>query len=678
MFWKTYKPIESEPQAVSIIEGSAGEPGRPKQFSILGYTGGILATGNYPNGIVIDLAGLDSTRRIVANLDHDKKQRVGHVTAIANDGKFLKLDGVLSAATPARTEVVASAQDGFEWQASVEAVPTKVENVKAGASVQVNGQAFVGPIEIARKSTLTGIAFVSMGADQGTSVHVAASATTETEPLTFAIWCELQSIEAESMTDKQKAFAQSSFKSQRNGEIEANFDFDSLQERYDQHLEQIDKAIADHPHIPFDKLEAIKAEAITALQNLRAHACEHEHTTTRFSVDLIPIAAELRLKLIRAERPTGPAIHASFKDNVMDQKVIEASLLHRVGRDELAVKIYGAQAVEMASKARITSLVDLSKTLLQASGQNVPHEGNRAIITAAVSYTNLSNILSNVTGRTLVQAYQETTANWRLLAAIKPAADFKPQKGIRPSSIENLEELGADGQIKHGKLKEEGNYAWDIDTFAKMIGVTRKDMVNDDLSFFDTLSPAFGTAAGRTLNDLFWRTWMIGAGSFWHASNNNYLTTGTALSIANLGKGVQAMRKQVDSKGNPVEMAPNTLCVPPELESTAGPIIRSAQIVGGSTAAPEANPMYGIVRNLVVEPRLSNTNYTNNSTAAWYLGAQTTAEAIIVGFLDGNQNPIVEMEKAAFDTLGMQMRVVFDFGVALADPKAAFKATGAA
>ncbi len=661
MFWNNHKPIIAESVPVTI-EAVAGEPNGPKKFSIIGYTGGILATSVYPNGIVIDLAGMDSRRKIVANLDHNKTQRVGHVTATMNDGKTLKLDGVLSASTPARNEVIASAQDGFEWEASVEATPTKIEHIKAGASVDVNGQTFQGPIQVARKSTLHGIAFVSMGADSNTSVSVAASAP---QPeLTKDGWLDLHGIEAESMNDAQKAFLERSFKSQSKGEIEASFDIASIQGLYETHVEKIQAAIAKVGNgISSDKLKAIHSEAIGAIQNLRATACEHEYTATRFGVDAIPLLAQVQVNLIRAERPSSPSIHASTRDFQMDQKVLEASFFIRTGREEQALALYGEQTVEAARLCGIGSLRDVERAIQSRGDIN------------AASTMSLPNILSNVTGKVLLLAYQATTTNWRTIASIRSAADFKPQKAIRPSAVDALTELGPDSSITHTKISEENIFPWNISTFAKMLIVTRKDIVNDDLSFFDTLAPALGTAAGRSLNNLFWKTF-LNHGSYFTTGNKNLQGATSALSISTLASAISLMRKQVDKAGNTIEMSPFALIVPPELEATAKAILNSALIVG--TSGPSGNPMMNIVPNLVVEPRLSNTTFTGNSAVSWYLTAPQITDPIIIGFLNGKQNPVVETQAADFDTLGLQMRCYFDYGCALGDPKAAVKSTGAA
>ena len=84
--------------------------------------------------------------------------------------------GVVSRDTAAAKEVVASARNGFPWQASLGAGVEEYEFVKENQRVTVNGQEFSGPMNVVRKATLGEISFVDLGADGRTSAQVAAGA----------------------------------------------------------------------------------------------------------------------------------------------------------------------------------------------------------------------------------------------------------------------------------------------------------------------------------------------------------------------------------------------------------------------------------------------------------------------------------------------------------------------
>jgi len=250
------------------------------------------------------------------------------------------------------------------------------------------------------------------------------------------------------------------------------------------------------------------------------------------------------------------------------------------------------------------------------------------------STINLPNILSNVTGRVLAEAYTQTVAGWSSFATIKSAADFKPQSSIRPSAFEALQQLPPNGELAHATIKEEAKYDWSIDTFGRMLGVDRRDIINDDLRFFDEVAPMLGQAAGRSLNDLVARRIM---------AISSVLTTGSALAIASLNAAIVRMRKQTDAQGNSIDIPPTALAVPPELEATARAILNSTEVLG--TTGPNGNPMKGIVPNLVVEPRFSNTTFVGNSVASHYLFGGPLSQAVIIGFLNGQQTPTVKLSK---------------------------------
>jgi hypothetical protein len=119
--------ITAAPAIEGVVKG-------PPKFDVVAYTGGALQVGGWDLPVVIDLEGLKVSRNVVANLDHEGRQRVGHVTEHAKTESELKLSGVFSAATPFRAEVVDSAASGFQWEASVEVMPDEVEEPSTGRS----------------------------------------------------------------------------------------------------------------------------------------------------------------------------------------------------------------------------------------------------------------------------------------------------------------------------------------------------------------------------------------------------------------------------------------------------------------------------------------------------------------------------------------------------------------
>jgi len=178
--------LMSEPGAISIEAAADGEPpvdGKPDhqklpKFSMVAYTGRPMRIGGWRWPVVVDLAGLGipSQNRPI-RFGHDMQSGVGHTDVIRiEDGKLLAT-GIVSRDTAAAREIVASARNGFPWQASIAAGVEEFEFIKPDQKVLVNGREFLGPVNVVRRSTLGEISFVDLGADGQTSASVAALAT---------------------------------------------------------------------------------------------------------------------------------------------------------------------------------------------------------------------------------------------------------------------------------------------------------------------------------------------------------------------------------------------------------------------------------------------------------------------------------------------------------------------
>jgi transcriptional regulator with XRE-family HTH domain len=154
---------------------SAG--GRLPRFSMLAYTGGPMQLEGWYDPVVIDLVGLKAASASVPILrSHQMDRLIGHSEAIEVRGSTLVITGVVSGSGPDAEEVRVTASNGFPWQASVGATPSKVEYVAEGLTQIVNGQQISGPCNIIRACTLYEVSFVPVGADTNTSATVTAKA----------------------------------------------------------------------------------------------------------------------------------------------------------------------------------------------------------------------------------------------------------------------------------------------------------------------------------------------------------------------------------------------------------------------------------------------------------------------------------------------------------------------
>jgi hypothetical protein len=388
------------------------------------------------------------------------------------------------------------------------------------------------------------------------------------------------------------------------------------------------------------------------------------------------------LEIVRASRPVmGAPRSGSDAPAAPARDIIAASVLRRLpGGVKIAEKAYGVHALEAADAHRIGSLVEACEFALRAEGRDIPRGNKNDLIRAALSGVSLPNALGDTVGRMLMEAYGEAPASWRSFAAVRSVSDFRTATEIQPYIADKLDQLPPGGEVNHATMGEEKTLTYKVDTFAKTLGVDRRDIINDDIGIFDSAARAFGSMAARTLNDLVWKTILDNGGSFYSAGNSNYLTgAGTALSVTSLTNAIAQMLKQKDSQGRSIDLVPSVLVVPPELLYTAKQALESEFLERTADGAATGNPARAAVR-LATESRLSNASFTNASANGWYLFTAPQSVPFVVAFLNGVEVPTVET--FGFDTnpnsLSYQWRIYHDFGCAFGQKQASVFMKGTA
>jgi hypothetical protein len=693
---------------VEIVAATAGEDGKQSvpTFRIIAYNGGELRTAEYiakfGKPVVIDLAGLSYSANITANMDHDPTQRVGHVTEKTNDGRQLILAGIVSGTGSAAREVVDNAARSYPWQASVEAIPTSpLEEVRAGQSVIVNGRTIVGPALIARKSRLFGVAFLARGADETTSVSIAASAAEPAKELDmkFEEWIIAMGFAAADLTPVQTAALQKKYDveikaSAVNPEIlgaGTKFDVAGLQLAFAKSDLSIDAAASEYAGtVETMPLNEIKATGMVAVSKLKRTALAEEWAPTRYEVEVIKAEYAMRADMLAKTRPKGPAIH-SRDNSTISGDVIEAAACRVLGID--VEKSYKPEVLESAH--RNFRNLGLQEMFIMAASQN-GYSGRHRINTdnirevlqyalpstpihASASTVSLSGILSNIANKMLLAGFMEEDQTWREFADVKPVSDFKTHTSYRMLDDMEYEQLGANGEIRHGKVGDE-TFERSADTFAKMFALTRKMIINDDLGAFDDLRTRLGRGASRKFRKLFWSTF-INNSAFFTAARTNYITGATSnlaidgvglqLAITNYRKMKSTDKKQVGS-GSTSLGSPKKLLVPPELEFVAQKLY-----VGGNLSTVQDDNIHRNKYVPYVVNELSDSDYTGYTATGWYLFGEML-KPMVVSFLNGQENPTVESADADFSTLGVQFRGYHDFGVDFAEWMSGTKSKGAA
>jgi hypothetical protein len=666
---------------------------RVPTFEATIYTGGALTLNGWDMPVVIDLVGLTTGNVLVANLDHDSTKRVGNFT-VANDGSSLKARGVASAATPYRDEVIASAKAGYTWQASVEVQPQSVEPIKAGAAVVVNNRSITGPAYITRRGILKGFAFVSHGADDNTHVAIAAQQRTKRmSAASFNAWVSEMGIDTELMTSEQLAGLHANYEGRSNiigsdreadaPMIVASAPGDPV-EAEQKRMRQIEAACRGEWGDDVERLIELKALAVGG--NLSVD-------------DLLSELRQIRMNQTMNSLSVAPPRYRGNRD--MQPQVVEAAFCLAAGLPGVEAQ-FPEQVLDVADKMRRD--VGLQGLLMRAACENgyqakpaesITHGNLRQVMQAAFapiraagfSTASVSNILSNVGNKFLLDGWQETSGDeWRKISEVKPVKDFKANTFYRLLEAAEYEQVGPAGEIKHGTLGEQ-SMTVTANTYGRMYAITRTDIINDDLGALTDIPRRLGRAAGMKFRRIFW-TAFLASDSFWDAGNGNVVTgSGTALTSAGTAlqtalTAFRAMRTSTADGRKLIGGKPAFLLVPPALELVGRQLLNSSAIVATGdtdTTMGNANVFAGLAELLVCDWLSDSDMGGAYSAAKWYLlRSPNIAPAMLVAFLNGQQSPTVETADADFNTLGIQMRGYHDFGVGRGEPLCGLQVAGQA
>jgi hypothetical protein len=670
----------------------AGQPdSQPARIHVAAYGGGLMNVAGF-GPVVIDVEGIEAPERVPLLADHENRLDavLGSGTPTRADGR-LSVDGTLSRTSERARRVIDLHRDGVPLQASVGAEPLETERIAKGRQVVVNGRtvrAENSSFLLVRRARLKHVAIVANAADDSTSVNIAAHAagpSQEKSDMEFARWLEAQGFSASDLDEKQTTSLKAMFEARSSGT--------------DGQAATAGKDVMAAAVADLRAELAAETARVAAIRKI----CAGRHPD--IEAEAIREGwgeAKTELAVLRAERPKAPAIHGCGDSRLVAADVIEAALC--LSRKHPDVETRFKPEVLEAADRHYRNLGFQQLFLMAAAANGYParpgetiHTGNiREVLsyafpprTLAASFSTLSlpGILQNLANKELLVGYTEEDQTWREIATIKSVSDFKEVTSYRLLDDMEYEELPKHGEIKHGKVSEE-SYTRQVRTYAKMFMLDRVDIINDDLSAFDDLRTRIGGGAARKFNHIFWSRFLDNS-SFFTSARGNYITgadTALGLDGAGLQKGITAFRKlrspAADGKKRIVGGRPEILLVPPELEFVAQRLYQSTTVNSGGAATaetiPDANIHAGKYRPVVCD-WLSDPDFTGSSMTAWYLfRAPRNLAAVVVSFLNGQQNPTVDVAEADFNQLGVQFRGYHDFGVDLAEYLAGIKSKGAA
>lgn len=316
-----------------------------------------------------------------------------------------------------------------------------------------------------------------------------------------------------------------------------------------------------------------------------------------------------------------------------------------------------------AADLRGASVADIARACLSRAGVAHGSLSRPDLIRAALSNSDFPGILANSLGKMLRSGYEAEPASHR--AWVKPThvPDFKDQSRVILGSMPSLEKVPEGAEFQSGAFDEDRSVPFAVETYGRIITLTRQALINDDLGAFNTIVRNAGQAAARVESDMVYAALAESAGAgqtmqdaktLFHSAHGNLATAQSALDSVALGLARTMLRRQTAVGGGILNLQPKFLIVPPELEQVAEILLAaSAQRITQGTDQTLTAPWLANL-TLVTEPRLA--------AGAFYLVADSAQiDTYELAMLEGRDGPTVD-ENDEFNTAAHGYRVIHDVG----------------
>lgn len=334
----------------------------------------------------------------------------------------------------------------------------------------------------------------------------------------------------------------------------------------------------------------------------------------------------------------------------------------------------GAELSDAGKQYRGYSLMECVRVYAESRGINTVGRSKSDLVAMAMhSTSDFPLLFSNLAGKTLTAAYEEEPHTWKQLARQRNLPDFKQASDLVIAADLAPEALLEGGEYRQGTLKE-AQATWKLATYARKVVITRQAIINDDLSALERVPECLGRGFRRLESNLVWAlitgnavTSVDGLALFAAGHNN----TGTgAIGISGMNAAKKAMRKQTDVSGVAVNLIPDYLIVPTDLEATALQFLYPTGYAPAAVTGQAGPNVYAGQMRPIVEPRL------DGSAVQWYAAAgPSKIDGLVYGYLADEPGPTITPVPER-DPDGLTLLARFDFGCAVKDFRFIYRSSG--
>ncbi len=351
---------------------------------------------------------------------------------------------------------------------------------------------------------------------------------------------------------------------------------------------------------------------------------------------------------------------------------IENALLHRDDPANNPLRAEGARDfVGM-------SLIEVARECLEANGISASGLSRPEIAQAAMqvrdggmnSVDDFPIIIENILHKSLRAGYTASPQTFRPFTNIGFVADFKEVSRVQLGEAPPLDPLGEHGEFSRGTMGEAAE-RFAVETFGKIVALTRQVIINDDVGAFTRVPRAFGVQAAQLESDLVWAQILanppMGDGLPLFHSRHKNLCAADYIDKSSISEAFVRMGLQTGLDGKTVlNLTPAYLIVPKALQAEAEGFLEPLY------PTKDGDQVAGALQRLqvITEPRLDlgieRFGIGGDGKAHYFAADPTAIDTVELAYLQGHEGVYTET-RMGFDVDGVEIKVRLDVGAKAID-----------
>lgn len=666
-------PIRNQEAIFIKCQASGEQSDGPAKLKFQGYSGDKVDLRDYglEYPLVYDIPGIEIPNKVPILYDH--WDVIGHSTSVRkmDNGGALRGKGVASVPGNNNTKVVEGIKNGFPWEASmglrIYDQEQNIEFMPKGHSFTVNNRQFVGPMYVARKTTLVEMTVTANGRDSNTSFELLNSETR--------------------------------MKIQDRGILVHNSNPPAppvvppvVENKEPPVPPAPTPAPVPVPPAPVFNNQQHVLDVVMELVPQYGQFADYIRNCAQqgFKATEIKDAIEVVLKNQKLPPAPGPD-PVRGNEHQVDGNIMMVRMSRAMGaKDEILVKKFGEQVVELANKqGGSLQPKELLVRIANSRGGDFTGFSPTENVIKYIERTNNVHFVGNAAptwstydlpdwfagvGTVIKDQIWELNPSFALgLCDSESEAHMKEVTHRRITEGEVMKKVEADGKLQLWSGGNQESYKTNIDTYGNVFTWTRKDAINDDWNALKDLIAQMSMAA-VIIPDVLFGQELFGAdaGGFWVSGTNSFLST--AFDTTSFGAKKLLLESYTENRGkfnwNVMLDQGITVVTPRALQPSVWDVIEQP------TIANMQKNKYFKAANIAVWGNLDNSsvfNVANGLTAngikfvnagGWVLWPSNPKFApFVFRFYNNQRSPISESIRLPGEFLGSGMRIYWDLGI---------------